>query len=105
MRAVPFNITIEQVYAPTSDYNNNEKEEFYDQLRKVINQTPKKGTLVVQGVWNAKVGKDACENRQGICGPFCNDDTNKRWLRLPEFGTFNGLVLVNTFGHHQASRR
>ena len=49
LRAVPFNITIEQVYAPTSDYNNNEKEEFYDQLRKVINQTPKKGTLVVQG--------------------------------------------------------
>ena len=33
LRAVPFNITIIQTYAPTSDYNNNEIEEFYDQLK------------------------------------------------------------------------
>ena len=105
MRAVPFNITIEQVYAPTSDYNNNEKEEFYDQLRKVINQTPKKDILVVQGDWNTKVGRDACRNWQGICGSFCNDDTNERGLRLLEFANFNVLVLANTFGHHKASRR
>ena len=32
-----------------------------------------------------KMGKVACENWQGICGPFCNDDTNERGLRLPEF--------------------
>ena len=37
---------------------------------------------MVQGEWNAKVGKDAYENWQGICGPFCNDDTNERGLRL-----------------------
>ena len=45
------------------------------------------------------------ENWQGICGPFCNDDTNERGLRLLEFATFNDLVLANTFGHHKASRR
>ncbi|WP_419610725.1 hypothetical protein, partial [Thiolapillus sp.] len=39
-----------------------------------------------------------------ICGPFCNDDTNERGLRLLEFATFNDLVLANTFGHHKASR-
>ena len=44
----------------------------------VIDQTPKKEILVVQGDWNVKVGKDAYENWQGICGPFCNDDTNER---------------------------
>ena len=65
LRAVPFNITIIQAYTPTSDYNDNETEEFYNQLQNVIDQTPKKDSLVVQGEWNAEVGKDACENWQG----------------------------------------
>ncbi len=100
LRAVPFNITIVQAYAPTSDYDDNKIEKFYDQLQNVIDQTPKKNILVVQGDWNAKVGRDACGNWQGICGPFCNDDINERGLRLLEFATFNDLVLANTFGHH-----
>ena len=44
------------------------------------------------------------ENWQGICGPFCNDETKERGLRLLEFATFNDLVLAYTFGHHKASR-
>ena len=59
----------------------------------------------MQEDWNAEVGRDACGNWQGICGPFCNDDTNERGLRLPEFAPFNDLVLANIFGHHKASRR
>ncbi|WP_419587757.1 hypothetical protein, partial [Thiolapillus sp.] len=62
LRAVPFNITIVQAYAQTSDYDDNKMEEFYDQLQNVIDQTPKKDILVVQGDWNAKVGRDACGN-------------------------------------------
>ena len=53
LRAVPFNITIVQAYAPPSDYDDNKIEEFYDQLQNVIDQTPKKDILVVQGDWNA----------------------------------------------------
>ena len=53
----------------------------------------------------AKVGRDTCGNWKGICGPFCNDDTNERGLRLLEFASFNDLVLANTFGHYNASRR
>ena len=49
-------IVVVQVYAPTSDYDDNETEELYDQLQNVIDQTPKKNILVVQGDWNAKVG-------------------------------------------------
>ena len=45
-RAVHFNITIVQAYAPTSDYDDNVVEEFYDQLQNVIDQTPKKGILL-----------------------------------------------------------
>ena len=74
-------------------------EEFYDQLQNVIDQTPKKDILVVQGDWNAKVGRVVCGNWQGIYGPFCNNDTNERGLRLLEFATFNDLVLANTFTH------
>ena len=104
LRAVPFNITIVQIYAPTSDYDDNKIEELYDQLQNVTDQTPKKDILV-QGDWNAKVGRDACGNWQGICGPFCNDDTNERGLRRLEFATFNDLVLANTFDYHKAFRR
>ena len=92
-------------YAPTKDCDDNEIEEFYDQLQNVFDQTLKKDILAVQGDWNAKVGKDTCGNWQGICGLFCNDDTNERGLRLLEFATFNDLVLANTFGRHKASRR
>ena len=66
----------------------------------------RRGTFfVAQGEWDAKAGKDAYENWQGICGPFCNDDTNERGLRFLEFAKFNDLVLANTSGHHKASRR
>ena len=54
LRAVPFNINIVQAYAPASDYNDNKIEEFCDHLQNVIDQTPKKDILVVQGDWNAK---------------------------------------------------
>ena len=52
------------------------------QLQNVIDQTPKKDILVVQGDWNAKVGRDACGNWQGVCGPFCNDETNEHLIIL-----------------------
>ena len=45
LRAVPFNITIAQAYATTSDYDDNETEEFYDQLQNVIDQRIKRITL------------------------------------------------------------
>ena len=104
LRAVPFNVTIVQACTPTSDYDDNKIEEFYDQLQNVIDQTPKE-FLVVQGYWNARGGKDAWGNWQGICGPSCNKDTNERGLRLLEFAIFNDFVLANTFDHHKAPRR
>ena len=105
LRAVPLNITILQVYAPTPDYDDKEIEEFYDQLQNVIDQTPAKDIFVVQGDWNAKVDKDACGNWRGICEHFCTDVTNERGLRLLEFATFNDLVLANASGHHKASKK
>ena len=105
LRAAPFNITIIQVYAPTSGHDDSEVNHFYQKLQETIDQTPKKDILVVQGDWNAKVGKDAQADWGEVCGPYCNVETNERGLRLLEFATFNNLVLTNTLGPHKPSRR
>ena len=105
MRAAPFNITIIQVYAPTSGHDDSEVDHFYQHLQETIDQTPKKDILVVQGDWNTKVGKDAQADWGEVCGRYCNDETNERSLRLLELATFNNLVLTNTLGPHKPSRR
>ncbi|XP_035828272.1 craniofacial development protein 2-like [Aplysia californica] len=105
LRVVPFNITIIQAYAPMSDYNEQAVKGFYDQIQEVIDQTPKKDIIVVQGDWNTKVGKDAYKNWKGTCGQHCNSESNERGLRLQEFASYNNLVLTDTFGQHKASRR
>ena len=57
LRATPFNITIVQAYAPTTDYDDEKIEGFYEQLQEVVDQIPKKDILIVQGDWNTKVGE------------------------------------------------
>ena len=49
LKATPFNMTVIQVYAPTSDYDDSEVEDFYGQLQEVIEETPKKDNLIVLG--------------------------------------------------------
>ena len=69
----------------------------------IIDQTPKKGVLIVQEDWNAKVGKDTQADRGHVCRPYCNDVTNESGLSFLEFTTFNSLVLTNTLAltNHQ----
>ena len=57
-------------YAPTLDHDDNEAEGFFDQLKNVINQTPKKDIRVVQKDWKTNVGKNSHENWQAIYGLF-----------------------------------
>ena len=105
LRASPFNITIIQVYASTSSYDDSEVEEFYSKLQSLVDQTPKQDILVVQGDWNVKVGEDAQVDWGEVCGPSCNLETNDRGLKLLDFATYNNLVLANTLGNHKPSRR
>ena len=104
LRAKPFNITIIQAYAPTTDHSDDDVENFYDQLQEVVDQVHKKDIVVVQGDWNSKIGKDACQNWSGICGTASNDSTNERGFRLLDFANYNNLVVANTLGHHKKSR-
>ena len=52
----PFNITVIQVYAPTSNTEEAEVERFYEDLQDLLELTPKKDVLFIIGDWNAKVG-------------------------------------------------
>ena len=52
----PFNITIIQVYAPTSNSEEAEFERFYENLQDLLELTPKKEALFIIGDWNATVG-------------------------------------------------
>ena len=105
LRASPFNITIIQAYAPTSDYDDDTVENFYDHLQEILDQSPKKDILVVLGDWNSKVGEDAFKTWKGTYGRYCNPETNERGLRLLEFARYNHTVLANTLGKHKVSKR
>ena len=52
-----FNVTIILVYAPTSKYDDNKIDNFYQQLQEIIDRTPKKDILVENDSWNAKAGR------------------------------------------------
>ena len=61
----PFNVTVIQVYAPTS--NAEEAERFYEDLQDLLELTPKKDVLFIIGDWNAKVGS---QEALGVTGKF-----------------------------------
>ena len=63
----PFNITVIQVYAPTSNAKEAEVERFYEDLQDLLGLTPKKDVLFIIGDWNAKVGS---QDIPGIIGKF-----------------------------------
>ena len=63
----PFNITVIQVYAPTSNAEKAEVEWFYEDLQDLIELTPKKDVLFIIGAWNAKVGS---QETPGTTGKF-----------------------------------
>ena len=52
----PFNVTVIQVYAPTTKAKEAEVEQFYEDLQDLLELTPKKDILFIIGDWNAKVG-------------------------------------------------
>ena len=61
----PFNITVIQVYAPTSNAEEAEVKRFYEDLQDLLELTPKKEVLFIIGDWSAKVGsQETLEYRQ-----------------------------------------
>ena len=72
-----FNITVIQVYAPTS--NAEEAEQFYEDLQDLVELTPKKDILFIIGDWNAKTGN---QETPGVTGKFDRGVENEAQQRL-----------------------
>ena len=95
----PFNITVIQAYAPISNAEEAEVEQFYEDLQDLLELTPKKDVLFVIQDWNAKVGS---QEISGITGKFGLGVQNEAGQRLTEFCQENAQVIANTlFQQHK----
>ena len=89
----PFNITVIQVYVPTSNTEETEVEWFYEDLQDLLELTPQRDVLSIIGNWNAKLGS---QETPGVTGKFVLGVQNEAGQRLIEFCQENTLVLENT---------
>ena len=95
----PFNITVIQVYAPTSNAEEAEVEWLYEDLQDLLELTPPKYILFMIGDWNAKVGS---QETPGVTGKFGLGMRNEAGQKLIEFCQENALVIANTlFQQHK----
>ena len=95
----PFNITVIQVYALTSNAEEAEVEWFYEDLQDLLELTRKKDVLFIIGDWNAKVGS---QELPGVTGKFGLVVQNEAGQRPTEFCQENELVIANTlFQQHK----
>ena len=89
----PFNITVIQVYAPSSHAEEAEVEWFYEDLQDLLELTPKKDVLFIIGDWNVKVGS---QETPGVTGKFGLGVQNEAGQRVTEFCQENAWVIANT---------
>ena len=95
----PSNITVIQVYAPTSNSEEAEVEQFYEDLQDLLELSPKKDVLFIIGDWNAQVGSQEIPAVTGKCGLGVQNEAGQR---LTEFCQENTLVIANTlFQQHK----
>ena len=93
-----FNITVIQVYAPTTNVQEVEVEMFYEHLQDLLELTLKKEVLFIIGDWNAKVGS---QEVPGVTGKFGLRLQNESGPRMTEFCQENALVIATLFQQHR----
>ena len=99
LQGKPFNITVIQVYAPTSSAEEAEVEQFYEDVQGLLELPPPKDILFIIGDWNAKVRS---QETPGVTGKFGLGMWNEAGQRLIEFCQENALVIANTlFQQHK----
>ena len=89
----PNNITVIQVYAPTSNIEETEVERFCEDLQDLVEITPPKDVLFILEDWNAIVGS---QETPGGTGKYGLGMRNEAGQRLIEFGQENALVIAKT---------
>ena len=94
----PFHITVIQVYAPTTNAQEDEVEWLYEDLQDLLKLIPKKDVLFITGDWTAKVGS---QEIPGVTGKSGLGVQNEAGQRLTEFCQENTLVIANTLFQQQ----
>ena len=89
----PFNIMVIQIYAPTSNTEEAEVEQFYEDLQNLLELIPKQDVLFITGDWNAKVGS---QELPGVTGKFGLGVQNEAGQRPAEFCQETALIIANT---------
>jgi hypothetical protein len=102
--ATPFNLTVINVYAPTSEASMDDIETFYDNLEEAVANTPKKDILIITGDWNAKVG-DNNTGWESVMGKHGYGTRNERGEQLLEFATCHNLFICNTAFQQKPNRK
>ena len=77
-----FNITVIQVYAPTSNAEEAEVEQFYEDLQDLLELTPPKDVFYILGDWNAKVGSQETPGVTGIFGLGVHNEAGQRQIKF-----------------------
>ena len=95
MKGHPMNTTFLQVYAPTTEADEDKMDVFYSKVPEAFDKINSKYVIIMMGDWNAKIGGN---NYIGKCGLGMR---NERGDRLVDFCASNNLVITNTtFKHH-----
>jgi hypothetical protein len=93
--AVPFNTSVIQVYAPTSDSTDDVIDQFYHDLKSTIQNVPKQDVLIIGGDWNASIGKDN-NGWEAVMGKYGFGNLTERGEMLLEFALEQDLMICNT---------
>ena len=101
------NLTLIQAYAPTSDADEEEREEVYNCLEELLECTPRKDVVIVMGDFNAKIGHQTVED---VCRNFRLGERNEAGDRLAQICIEHKFTIMNTclsntrgactLGHH-----
>ena len=99
----PAALNLIQVYAPTSDCDDEEIEKFYNDLQSAKDKIPNREMCIIMGDLNAKVGEQ--EDRDCGIGPYGLGKRNERGDMLATFCQANGFTITNTWFQHPYRRR
>ena len=98
-------LTVFQIYAPDSSYDDESSECFYKLLQDEINKLPRTNKYMIIGDFNAKVGSNTTQQWDCTLGKFGLGQMNDRGCKLLQFCALNDLCITNTLFKHKNIRR
>jgi exonuclease III len=93
-------IALINVHAPTEDYTEETKKQFYDNLKYLLDNAPKNDTIIILGDVNAQLRKERLYNE--VTGQHTlHEETNRNVELLCEFAYANNMVVTSTNFQHK----